>query len=104
MHKHSYYFIIIGFFSLNLIINFAYGNGEITQTLFINNTINKINELEPFYIATSLECLNSKEIKSHPYIVIEDNCIEKAIIKGIGKMVNQETFLNTIIENKTVFG
>ena len=64
MQKHTYYFLIIGLFSLNLIINFGYGNGETTQTLFINNTINKINELEPFYIATSLECLNSKEIKS----------------------------------------
>jgi hypothetical protein len=103
MQKYNYYFIILGFFSLNIIINFVYGNGEITQTL-VNNTINKINELEPFYIATSLECLNSKEIKSHPYTVFEDNCREKATIKGIGKIVNQETFLNTVIENKIVFG
>ena len=51
MQKYNYYFIILGFFSLNIIINFVYGNGEITQTL-VNNTINKINELEPFYIAT----------------------------------------------------
>ncbi|HEX2407169.1 MAG TPA: hypothetical protein VHJ38_08160 [Nitrososphaeraceae archaeon] len=77
---------------MNIIINFAYVNGEAAQTLFVNNTINKINELEPFYIATSLECLDSKEIKSHPYIVFEDNCIEKATIKGIGKIVNKETF------------
>jgi hypothetical protein len=89
---------------LNIVINFVYVNGEDLQTLFVNNTINKINELEPFYIATSLECLDSKEIKSHPYIVFEDNCIEKATIKGIGKIVNQEIFLNTVIENKTVFG
>ncbi len=104
MQKHTYYFIITGFFSLNIIINFVYVNGETPQTLFVNNTINKINELEPFYIARSLECLDSKEIKSHPYIVFEDNCIEKATIKGIGKIVNQEIFLNTVIENKTVFG
>jgi len=58
---------------LNIVINFAYGNGETTQALHINNTINKINELEPFYIATTLEYHNSKEIKSHPYIIIEDN-------------------------------
>ncbi|MGE5635069.1 MAG: hypothetical protein ACM3VV_07535 [Deltaproteobacteria bacterium] len=89
---------------MNIVVNFVYVNGEDLQTLFVNNTINKINELEPFYIATSLECLDSKEIKSHPYIVFEDNCIEKATIKGIGKIVNQEIFLNTVIENKTVFG
>lgn len=28
----------------------------------------------------------------------------KATIKRIGKIVNQETFLNPVIENKTVFG
>ena len=30
--------------------------------------------------------------------------MEKSKIKGIGKIVNEETFLNTVIENKTVFG
>jgi hypothetical protein len=105
MQKNTYYFITIGIFSLlSIIINFVYVNGEIPETLFVNNTINKINELEPFYIATSLECLGSKEIKSHPYIVFEDNCIEKGTIKGIGKIINEETFVNTVIENKTVFG
>lgn len=105
MQKNTYYFIITGIFSLlSLIINFVYVNGEMSETSFVNNTINKINELEPFYIATSLECLASKEIKSYPYIVFEDKCIEKGTIKGIGKMVNEETFVNTVIENKTVFG
>jgi hypothetical protein len=105
MQKNTYYFIIAGFFSLlSIIINFVYVNGEMSETLFVNNTINKINELEPFYIATSLECLASKEIKSHPYIVFEDKCIEKGTIKGIGKIVNEETFVNIVIENKTVFG
>jgi hypothetical protein len=105
MQKNTYYFIITGIFSLlSLIINFVYVNGEMSETSFLNNTINKINELEPFYIATSLECLASKEIKSHPYIIFEDKCIEKGTIKGIGKMVNEETFVNTVIENKTVFG
>ena len=105
MQKNTYYFIITGFFSLlSIIINFAYINGEMPQTLSENKTINKINELTPFYIATSLECLASKEIKSNPYIVFEDKCVEKGTIKGIGKIVNEETFLNTVIENKTVFG
>lgn len=29
---------------------------------------------------------------------------ERATIKGIGNLVNQETFLNTVVENKIVFG
>ena len=105
MSKNTYYFIITGFFSLlSIIINFAYINGEMPQTLSENKTINKINELTPFYIATSLECLASEEIKTDPYIVFEDKCIEKGTMKGIGKIVNEETFLNTVIENKTIFG
>ena len=104
MQKYIYCLIITGIFSFITIINFVYVNGEMSDTPFVNNTINKINELEPFYIATSLECLASKEIKSHPYIVFEDKCIEKGTIKGIGKIVNEETFVNTVIENKTVFG
>ena len=104
MQKNTYYFIITGFFSFITITNFVYVNGETTLSLIVNNTINKIIELEPFYNATSLECLDSKEIQSHPYIVIVDNCIEKATIKGIGQIINHETFLNTVIENKIVFG
>ena len=104
MQKYIYCLIITGIFSFITIINFVYVNGEMSDTPFVNNTINKINELEPFYIATSLECLASKEIKSHPYIVFEDKCVEKGTIKGIGKIVNEETFVNTVIENKTVFG
>lgn len=76
MQKHTYFFIITGIFSLNIIINFVSVNGETVETLSVNNLINKINEFEPFYIAISLECLDSKEIKSHPYIVFEDNCIK----------------------------
>jgi hypothetical protein len=87
-----------------MILNFGYANQETSSSIIVNNTINRINELEPFYNATSLECLDSKQIQSHPYIVFEDNCIEKATIKGIGQIINYETFVNTVIENKTVFG
>ena len=104
MQKYVYCLIMIELLSFIMITNFVYVNGEIPLSLFVNNTLNKINELEPFYNATSLECLDSKEIQSHPYIVIEDNCIEKATIKGIGQIINHETFLNTVIENKIVFG
>lgn len=95
---------MIGLLSFIMITNIVYVNGENPSSFFVNHTLNKINELEPFYNATSLECLDSKEIKSHPYIVIEDNCMEKATIKGIGQIINHETFLNTIIEDKIVFG
>ena len=78
-------------------------NGEYVQTS-INSIINKINELEPFYVATTIDWINSNQLKFHPYIIFQDTCVEKAKIKGVGKIVNKQTFLNTILENKTVFG
>ena len=105
MQKYIYYLVIIGFLSFVMTTNFVYINGEETpSSLFVNNTLNQIKELEPFYIATSMECLDSKQIKSQPYVVFQDNCTGKGIMKGIGNTVYQETFLNTVIENKTVFG
>ncbi len=103
MKKIVFIFILVGFFSLSLITTFTSINGEYLQTS-INSTINKINELEPFYVATAIDCKNSKQLKSHPYIIFQDTCVEKAKIKGVGKIVNKQTFLNTVLENKTVFG
>jgi hypothetical protein len=48
--------------------------------------------------------LSSKQVESHPYVVIEDKCIEHATIKSIGKVLNNLTFLNTIMDNNTIFG
>jgi hypothetical protein len=103
MKKTVYIFILVGFFSLSFITTISSINGEYLQTS-INSTINKINELEPFYVATAIDCINSKQLKSLPYMIFQDNCVEKAKIKGVGKIDNKQTFLNTVLENKTVFG
>jgi len=105
MQKYLYVLPTLVFFPcFSIIINLGYANGENASSFNPNNSINKINELEPVYNATSLECLDSKQIQSHPFIVSEDNCIEKATIKGVGQVINHETFLNTVIENKIVVG
>jgi hypothetical protein len=104
MQKTKYFFIIVGFLYLILITSFTFIYGENLKNFFMNSNISKINELELFYIATKIECLNSKQLKSHPYIMFKDVCVEKATIKGVGKIVNNETFVNTVLENKIVFG
>ena len=48
--------------------------------------------------------MSSKQVESNPYVVIEDKCIEQATIKSIGKVLNNLTFLNTIMDNNTIFG
>lgn len=65
--------------------------------------ITKINDITPFYNATSIQCLDSKQINVNPY-VIEDRCIESAEILNIGMVTNNLTFINTIVNNQTVFG
>ena len=68
-------------------------------------TITKIENIEPVYIATTGDkCSSSKQVESDPYIVIEEKCIEQATIKSIGKVLNNLTFLNTQIDNNTIFG
>jgi hypothetical protein len=47
--------------------------------------------------------LSSKQVESHPYVVIEDKCIEQATIKSIGKVLNNLTFLNTIMDNNIMY-
>ena len=37
-------------------------------------------------------------------MMFQDVCVEKATIKGVVKVVNNETFVNTVLENKIVFG
>ena len=69
----------------------------------MNSTIIQINRLEPFYVATTIDCLNSKELKSHPYIILRYLYWE-SYYKRVGKIVNKENFLNTILEHKIVFG
>jgi hypothetical protein len=79
-------------------------DAETSENSIKNSTITKIENIDPFYIATRGECTSSKQVKSLPYVVLEDKCTENATIKNIGKVINNVTFLNTIIDNNTIFG
>jgi hypothetical protein len=93
-------------FSLTIAIGYYFSNDahSTEENSIKNNTITKIENTEPIYIATSSECSNSKQVEYHPYVVIEEKCIEQATIKSIGKVLNNLTFLNTIMDNNTIFG
>ena len=103
-------YIYIGIVCFSLIIGIGhyfsiYAQYQSTEENSIKNTtITKIENIEPVYIATSSECLSSKQVESNPYVVIEDKCIEHATIKSIGKVLNNLTFLNTLMDNNTIFG
>jgi hypothetical protein len=89
---------------LGLVTTLTFTHGEYFQTSIIS-IIKKINELEPFYVATTIDCINLNQLKFHPtYIIFQDTCVERDKIKGVGKIVNKQSFLNTVLKNKTVFG
>jgi len=101
-------YIYIGILCFSLIIGIGHYFSIYAQSAeensIKNTTITKIENIEPVYIATSGECSSSKQVESHPYVVIEEKCIEQATIKSIGKVINNLTFLNTIMDNNTIFG
>ena len=51
-------FLLVGFLSLSLVTTLTSTNGEYFQTSIIS-IIKKINELEPFYVATTIDWINS---------------------------------------------
>ena len=106
LKQKKYIYIGILCFSLTIFIGhyFSIYAQSTDEDSIKNTTITKIENIEPVYIATSSECLSSKQVESIPYVVIEDKCIEQATIKSIGKVLNNLTFLNTIMDNNTIFG
>ena len=106
LKQKKYIYIGILCFSLTIFIGhyFSIYAQSTDENSIKNTTITKIENIEPVYIATSSECLSSKQVESNPYVVIEDKCIEQATIKFIGKVLNNLTFLNTIMDNNTIFG
>ena len=108
LKQKKYIYIGILCFSLTIGIGHYFSiysqSTEEENSIKNTTTITKIENIEPVYIATSGECSSSKQIESHPYVVIEEKCIEQATIKSIGKVLNNLTFLNTIMDNNTIFG
>lgn len=102
MEKFLVYTIIL-IFSLILCNTNYFSTATFQENINKDNNITKIEDIEPFYNATNMQCLNSKQISANPYI-IEDRCVEEAVILGVGMVTNNLTFINTIINNDTVFG
>ena len=106
LKQNKYIYIGILCFSLTIAIGYYFSNDAhpTEENSIKNNTIIKIENTEPIYMATSSECSSNNQVEYHPYVVIEEKCIEQATIKSIGKVLNNLTFLNTIMDNNTIFG
>ena len=106
LKQEKYIYMSILCFSLTIGIGhyFSIYAQTAEESSIKNTTITKIENIEPVYIATSGECSSSKQVESDPYVIIEEKCMEQATIKSIGEVLNNLTFLNTKINNNTIFG
>ena len=63
---------------------------------------NSLNLSAPIYQAYSGIFLETKNLSSGPPIISEDHAIEKAIMKNMGNVTNNMTFINTHLLDGTI--
>ena len=63
---------------------------------------NSLNFSTPVYQAYSGTFLGSKNLSSSPLVISEDYAIEKAVMKNIGNVTNNMTFINTHLADGTI--
>ena len=65
-------------------------------------TTNSLNLSAPVYQAYSGIFLGTKNLSSGPPLISEDYAIEKAVMKNVGNVTNNMTFINTHFSDGTV--
>jgi len=63
---------------------------------------NSLNLSAPVYQAYSGIFLGTKNLSSGPPIISEDHAIEKAVMKNVGNVTNNMTFMNTHLLDGTI--
>jgi hypothetical protein len=65
-------------------------------------TTNSLNLSAPIYQAYSGIFLGTKNLSSGPPLISEDYAIEKAVMKNVGNVTNNMTFVNTHFSDGTI--
>jgi len=63
---------------------------------------NSLNLSAPVYQAYSGIFLGTKNLSSGPPVISEDHAIEKAVMKNVGNVTNNMTFINTHLPDGTI--
>ena len=63
---------------------------------------NSLNLSDPVYQAYSGTFLGSTNLTSTPYLISEDRVTENAVMKNIGNVTNNMTFINTHLADGTI--
>ncbi|HEU5120431.1 MAG TPA: hypothetical protein VFT71_05545, partial [Candidatus Nitrosocosmicus sp.] len=109
MYTAIFLFIVLLFGSSALLQNYegAFGQTSDTDTETINHNLNNLvtnplNLTKPIYQAYSGTFIGSKNLSSGPLVISEDHAIEKAVMKNVGNVTNNMTFINTHLLDGTI--
>jgi hypothetical protein len=81
----------------------TYQNENETANRDFNKLVtNSLNLSTPVYQAYSGVFLGSKNLSLGPPIISEDYAIEKAVVKNVGNVTNNMTFINTHLSDGTI--
>jgi hypothetical protein len=103
-------YIIIFVLGINLVIN---GNIEFSfsQTTQLNNSsidtkvqTNSLNLSKPIYQVTNNTFLATQNISSNPYPITKEFGFAKGILKNVGNVTNNMTFINTYLPDNSIQG
>lgn len=101
-------FIIILLISTSVLLlddNYVFSlsaNSETTSHDLNKITTNSLNFSDPVYQAYSGTFLGTKNLSSGPPVISEDHAIEKAVMKNVGNVTNNMTFINTHMSDGTI--
>lgn len=110
MVKIKINFVILFALGINLVIigNFynSYGqtgklNNE-TSILDIKHSTNSLNISKPIYQAISSDFFATQNVSSNPFPITKESVFEKAIMKDIGNVTNNMTFINTYLPDNSI--
>ncbi len=65
-------------------------------------TTNSLNFSDPVYQAYSGTFIGTKNLSSGPPVISQDHAIEKAVMKNVGNVTNNMTFINTHLSDGTI--
>lgn len=103
--------IILFVLGINLVINgnieYSFGqtgklnNGSGVDTKLLLQT-NSLNLSQPIYQAITSDFFDAQSLPSITYPVTKESVLEQAVMRGIGNVTNNMTFINTHLPDKSI--
>jgi hypothetical protein len=104
-------YIVLFSLGVNLVINgsveFSFGqpsqsNSSSSGGVDANLRTNSLNLSQPIYQATNADFFASQNLSSKPFTVTKESVFEQAVMRDIGNVTNNMTFVNTYLPDKSI--